>query len=356
MKLTKKMKYILSSIELIGLVSIPTSIALVSCSSNDDNYLDNLDDPNIAPINIDSEQYTSFIPLIYTDSTNNKNTEIYSLFENINNNSDSNDFNQLDQEQLFNYFLVNLNKNSYINYYTRGPGLDNGNFLETNKSKKFVCINSFDYDLDNKKIDMNITFSKEYYFQKLSKDDYDPNIIYDWNESYIISYTLNITNLYFLPNQLSTQYRSFDTNCETTHINYDSLIVKLDYSNRFNAIEQEYNNLLKNNHIDQNAYDRKMSEINEDKQLVNQLNSFFANYDNILNLNPGNRDNKTYMNEYGGNLDTPFIDPSNISVDKTISGINELLPGIGYKLNTNNEYEFYSTYFQLSPLYYINLN
>ncbi len=61
------------------------------------------------------------------------------------------------------------------------------------------------------------------------------------------------------------------------------------------------------------------------------------------------------MNEYVGNLDTPFIYPLNISVDKAISGINELLPRIGNKLMQNNEYEFYSTYFQLLLLYYKNL-
>ncbi len=86
-------------------MSIPTSIALVSCSSNDDNYHNNLDDSNIVPININPEQYIAFIPFIYIYSINNKNAKIYSLFENINNNSDSIDFNQLNPEQLFNYFF-----------------------------------------------------------------------------------------------------------------------------------------------------------------------------------------------------------------------------------------------------------
>lgn len=356
MKLNKKLKYGLFLISGISTIIIPTSISLISCSSNNlDNYIENLSNQQEAPININQDQYNKLYNLILAENINSKSTKIYNFFSHINNYSNSTtiNFDNVTQEELFNYFLFNLNKNSVVNYYQRG-GLDNYNYQETNKTKEFVSINNFNYDSTEKLVNLDITFSSEYYFQKLSKDGYDPSIIYDWTESYFISYTLKIANLKIMSINTSDTNQNIycDPNYENTHINYESLTFKLDYNKYFSAIREEYNNLLKGNHIQQDAYDKKMQEINSNENLVSQLNNYLGNFDNILSLNPGNNAEKSFYKLYGDNTDAPFITPCNTSITNNISQIKNLLPGIGYKLN-ENKCDFYSTYFSLNSIWYV---
>lgn len=356
MKLNQKLKYGLFLIGGINAIIIPTSVSLVSCSSNkQDNYIDNLSNKQKAPINTNQNQYDKLYNLILSENINNKSTKIYDFFYNINNyaNSQPIDLDNITQDELFNYFLLNLNITSFVNYYQRG-GLDNYHYQEIEKNKKFVSINNFNYDSTKKTVDMNITYSNEHYFQQLSKDGYDPSIIYDWTECYFISYTLRITDLKIFSNSSSTSNDieniiECDANYKNTHINYESLTYKLDYDKRFSAIREEYNNLLNGNHIQQYKYDEKMKEINSEENIVNQLNNYLGNFNNILSLNPGNDGEKSYYDWYGNRVDAPFITPCNVSITNNVDGIITLLPGIGYKLN-GDKCDFYSTYFAMNTI------